>query len=1072
MSEAVAIPRGEGGRRRPLSSAQERLFLLDRISPGLGVYNVPTLVRVGTTLDEALLRRAFETVVARHEILRTSITLVDGEPVQEVMDRRDFDLSVLDVRGRDSQGQDESDRFLAELAERPFDLGGDVLLRAGLVHVADGEDLLLVVFHHVASDHRSSSILFAELDRVYGALAGGAEPHLPELPIQYADYAEWQREQLTGERLDELVDYWREQLAGAPGRLELPTDRPRPSVQTYRGHFHEFAFDADLADRVREFARGQRVSVFMVLLAAFDTLLHRYAGVDDLVVGVPVSGRHHEGVEPLLGFFSNTLAIRSDLSGDPTFAELLTRVRGATLEAQAFQDLPFERLVEALNPERSQAYSPIFQVLFGFDVAPESPPRLAGHVLERRVVPGWSWSRFELSIVVRELAEGGLRAEVEWSTDLFDDATVERLLTHYETLLRGAVEDAERPISQLPLLTEREREEILVRWNSTAADFDARPVHELVADQVARMPDAVAAVGVDERITYGELDRRSNQLAHYLRSLGVEPGGLVGIVLDRTVDLLVSMLAIHKSGCAYVPIDPSYPPQRQELVLEDADAPVLLTHEQYATTASRHGLHVVALDRDTAAIAAQPDTPVGVQVSPDDLAYVIYTSGSTGKPKGVEIRHRSVANLLAYMRQFPGLTADDVVGNVTTSAFDVSVPDWFLTLSTGARLVLIPREATLDGVDLNDWLARTNATWLQATPTTLQMLVDAGWKGSDALKVVAGGEALPRTLVPELLPRAKEVWNVYGPTETTVWSSVIRLTTGELDYTPIGAPMANTSFYVLDRHRQPVPDGVPGELYVGGAGVARGYHKRPDLTAEKFVENPFGDGRLYRTGDLVRRHPDGTLEFLERIDQQVKLRGFRIELGEIESVLAEQPGVAAAVAAVREDVPGDRRLVAYVVPASGSAVELEPLRRVLKAKLPPFMVPSAFMVLDDVPKTENGKLDRKALPAPDGARPDLGQSYVAPDGPVEEALAGIWADILRVDRVGAEDDFFDLGGHSLLALKMLARLHEELGVTIPLAQLFDASTVRDLAQRVTVSLLGETQDDDLAALLAEVESGD
>jgi amino acid adenylation domain-containing protein len=1068
-AHAPAIPRREGaGERRPLSSAQERLFLLDRIMPGLGVYNVPTLVRVRTTLDEDVLRRAFEHVVGRHEILRTAIHLVDGEPVQEVMSRTDVDLTVADLRTAPEEGRAaEAERLLAQVAARSFDLGGDVLLRAALVHMGEDDDLLLVVFHHAASDHRSGAILFSELDRIYDALTAGAEPDLPELPVQYADFAGWQREQLQGQHLEELVGYWRGQLAGAPSRLDLPADRPRPAAQSYRGRLREFTLTADLADGLRALARRQRVSLFMVLLAAFDTLLHRYTGADDVVVGVPVSGRHQEELEPLLGYFSNTLAVRCDLAGDPTFSELLQRVRATTLEAQAFQELPFEKVVEAVNPERAQSHSPIFQVLFGFDVAPESQPAIAGTALERQPVPGWEWSRFDLSIICREVHEGGLRADVEWSTDLFDDETVERFLGHFETLLSAVGEDPERRLSELPVLTAPEVEDLVVGRNATAAPYDVRPLHELVSEQAAGAPDAVAVVDAQERLTYGELDRRANRLAHHLREVGVEPHGFVGLCLDRTVDLLVAMLGVLKTGAAYVPVEPTYPPQRQEAILADASARVLLTHERHLGAVGGHGGHMICLDRDADLIAGRSCAPVGVAVAPDDLAYVIYTSGSTGTPKGVEIRHRSVANLLGYMREHPGLTADDVVANVTTPAFDLSVPDWYLPLTTGARLVLVPREATLDGVDLADWLARSGATFAQATATTWQMLVDAGWKGSKGLKIVCGGEPLPRSLVPELLSRGGALWHMYGPTETTVWSSILELTAPEGP--PIGGPIANTTFYLLDEHRQLVPDGVPGELYIGGDGVAAGYHGRVDLTAERFVPSPFGQGVLYRTGDLLRWRRDGTLEFLERIDQQVKLRGYRIELGEIEAVLAGLDGIAAAVATVREDAPGDRRLVAYVVPEDGGTFDAEDARRALKAKLPPYMVPSALVALDTLPVTANGKLDRRALPAPDGHR-EVGREHVPPEGPVETAVAEAWQEILRVDRVGADDDFFDLGGHSLLAVKMLARLQETLGVAIPLAHLFDASTVRELAVAISATLLGEAGDEDLLRLIAELEA--
>ncbi len=1073
MGEAEVIetiPRRTSVGPCPLSSPQERLFLLDRITPGLAVYNVPTLVRVGATLDAERLRAAFNAIVVRHEILRTSIRLIDGEPAQEVLPHGEIELAVADLRSQPEEGRRaEADRILGELAGRPFDLGGDVLLRAGLVHLDRGQDLLLVVFHHAASDHQSSRILFAELDQLYRAVGSGIEPELPELPIQYADFAQWQREQLAGSHLDELLEYWTGQLAGAPARLELPADRPRPGAQSYRGRLWEFDFGPELVEPLRELARSRKTSLFMVLLAAFKTLLHRYTGAEDIVVGTPVSGRHHEELTSLLGYFSNTLALRTDLSGDPTFAELLNRVKATTLEAQAYQDLPFEKLVEALNPERAQSHSPIFQVLLGFDVAPPAPPSIAGALLEQLPVPGWEWSRFDLSIVLRERLEGGLHAHVEYTTDLFEPSTIERLIGHFETLLAQVARDPDRRLSELPLLTAPERQEMLVEWNSTSTGYDRRCLHELVAEQAARTPEAIAVASGDERISYGDLDRRSNQLARRLRDLGVQTGSLVGICLDRSVDLLVAMLGVLKAGAAYVPIEPTYPPQRQEFMLADAQAAVLLTQERYVGVIDPRGVQVLCLDRDRALLAEQDDAPLGVAADPEQLAYVIYTSGSTGQPKGVEIRHRSVANLISYMRERPGLASHDVVASLTTPAFDLSVPDWYLPLTMGARLAIVPREATLDGVELADWLARTGTTFVQATPTTWQMLVDAGWKGADSLKVVCGGEALPRGLADGLLARGASLWHMYGPTETTVWSSVLELERRE-GPPPLGGPIANTRFYVLDQHRQPVPIGVPGELFIGGDGVARGYHERSALTAEKFVEDPFGVARrerLYRTGDLVRWREGGTLEFLGRIDQQVKLRGFRIELEEIEALLDGHPAVAGAVAAVREDVPGDRRLVAYVVPTADHPLEVDELRKLLKTKLPAFMVPSVFVQLGSLPVTPNGKLDRGALPPPEGARPDLRAPYVMPESPVEEALASIWREVLGVDRVGIDDDFFDLGGHSLLAVKMFARLQDTLGLTLPLAQLFDRSTIRQLAEAVTAELLADAGGDELAQMLAE-----
>lgn len=1060
---------------QPLSFPQERLFLLDRIMPGLAAYNVPTLVRVGATLDEGLLKRALDMILARHEILRTTIELVDGIPTQEVSVRAEVELTVSDLRSlQPAEREVKADALLSALAIQPFDLSNDVLLRAALVHLAPDEDLLLIVLHHIGSDHVSSAILFSELDELYAALSTGREPELAELPIQYADFARWQREQLEGAKLEELLAYWTKQLDGAPERLDLPTDRQRPSVPSYRGKLQEFTIATEHAQTLRTVARNNGVSTFVVLLAAFNTLLYRYTDVEDIVVGVPASGRHHEETARLLGFFSNTLVLRTDLSDDPTFSELLQRVKSTTLEAQIHQELPFEKLVEALNPQRSQSHSPLFQVLLGYDVAPSNAPQLAGTELEQLPIPGWQWSRFDLSIVVREIPDGSLRAQLEYATDLFEHSTIERLIGHYLTLLEAVGHDRGQRLSQLPLLTTQEHHTMLREWNETKLPYDRRCLHELVADQAERSPDAIAIASMQDRLTYSELDARSNRFARELIDAGVKPGSLVGMCMERSIELPVAMLAVLKAGAAYVPIDPTYPPVRQEFMLADAHAPVLITHSRFLGVVDPRGANVICMDRERERTGEHSAEPVGIAVDPESRAYVIYTSGSTGRPKGVEVTHRSVANLLAHMRERPGLSKHDVVANLTTPAFDLSVPDWYLPLTSGARLVIVPREATLDGVELADWLARSGATFVQATPTTWQVLIDASWKGSAALKIVCGGEALPRALAEELQSRCASLWHMYGPTETTVWSSIMQLESGDGPI-PLGGPIANTRFFVLDSNRQPVPIGIGGELFIGGDGLALGYHERAELTAERFVKDPFsmgGKARLYRTGDLLRWREDGTLEFLGRLDQQVKLRGFRIELGEIEAVLDSHQDVSGAVALVREDNPGDQRLVAYVVPAGDSTVEAEQLRRLCKTMLPPFMVPSAFISLDAFPVTANGKLDRGALPAPDGSRPQLARVYVAAQTPVEEELVTIWSEILGVTRIGLDDDFFDLGGHSLLAVKMLSRVLESFDVDLYLNAIFEHSTIRELAGTITSALLDSADDDELSSLLAEVEGSE
>jgi amino acid adenylation domain-containing protein len=1057
---------------RRLSFPQERLVLLDRLMPGMPAYHVPSLVRVRAHLDEALLRSAAELIVQRHEILRTRFFLRDGELLSEVADGAEVEFQVLDLN--DPSPAERRQTALGELgalAARPFELGSDTLVRFALAHVDQDEDLLLVVLNHLASDHASTRILFGDLEEIYGALLKDTTPQLPDLPVQYADFAESQREQLTGDRLEELLGYWTRELGGAPGRLELPTDHARPTVPTHGGRRLPFVVNADLAAGVSRRAREHRATPFMFLLTAFQALMHRYSGADDLVVGVPVSGRRQADFAHLLGYFSNTLAIRGRLDGDPTFAELLERVRRSTIGAQVHGELPFEKLVEVLNPPRSQAVPPVFQVVFGFDVAEARQARLAGTELEFLEIPGWGWSRFDLSMTVRETSDGLLRGVVEFSTDLFEEATVERLVGHYRELIASATAEPSRPVSELGLLTSAERELMLDRWNRTDGATASDALHDLVTAQASRQEDAVAVAAGERWLSYHELDFRSNQLARELIARGVGAGALVAICLERSPELLVAMLGILKTGAAYVPLDASYPPDRLEFMLRDSAAVLFVCDEPGSGLVRPGTIPMLCIEgRDAEErISGHDGSSVNVTVDLEQPAYVIYTSGSTGTPKGVKVSHRSVVNLLAHMRQEPGCTENDVVVNLTTPAFDLSVPDWYLPLTTGAKLVLAPRSATFDGVELGGWLARSGATLVQATPTTWQVLLESGWQGRSGLKIVCGGEAVPRALVEQLLPRSAAVWHMYGPTETTVWSSTLRLD-ADAGGVPLGGPIRNTSFFVLDPHGQPTPIGVPGELHIGGDGLALGYHGRPDLTAEKFIVGPPATGgrRLYRTGDLVRWRESGTLEYLGRIDEQVKLRGFRIELGEIAAVLELHPTVVAAVAVVREDRPGDRRLVAYVVRHGGAPLPADALLTVCRQKLAPYMVPSAIVELERFPVNPNGKLDRSALPAPEGSGASPERPYVAPRTPVEEAIAEIWCEVLGVQRLGVEDNFFDLGGHSLLALKMLARLQNSFGVEIELAAAFDLPTVAELGRAVTAELVAGVSDEELSGLLTEL----
>jgi len=817
---------------------------------------------------------------------------------------------------------------------------------------------------------------------------------------------------------------------------------------------HTVFLPEGLTGELKALGRRENVTLFMTLLAAFKVLLARYSGQDNLVVGSPIAGRNRVDLEGLIGFFVNTLALRTDLSGDPTFRELLGRIRESTLDAFAHKDLPLAKLVEELKPGRSSNQTPLFQVLFALEYLETPSLRLPGLVFEPMEFD-LHWAKFDLSLTVSERS-GGLRASFNYDTDLFDEGTIRRMAGHYQRLLEGIVADPGQPISQLPLLTEDERHQMLVEWNDTARGYPAdRCVHQLFEEQVGRTPEAVAVVFENQQLTYRELNARSNQLAHYLRDLGVGPEVLVGLYLERSLEMVVSLMGVLKAGGAYLPLDPSYPADRLGFMLDDARPRVVLTQRSLADALPPHASAVVCLDAPIAQTAMSPadssnrgDGPREVlgKPSPDSLAYVLYTSGSTGRPKGVQIPQRAVVNLLTSMRREPGLVPEDTFLAVTTLAFDIAALELFLPLTTGACVVIATHEVAADGRRLARLLEDSSATVMQATPATWRMLLGAGWGGNPKLKVLCGGEALPRDLAERLLPLCAELWNLYGPTETTIWSAAWRVSPGQ----PIllGRPIANTQFYVLDRLHRPVPVGVPGELFIGGEGLARGYLNQPELTAGRFLANlfrPDSSACLYRTGDCVRYRPDGCLEYLGRLDHQVKVRGHRIELGEVEVVLGQHPQVRERVVVARRDRSGENRLVAYVVQRDSVALTYRQLRDYLKPKLPAYMIPSALVVLDALPLTANGKLDRRALPEPGGEGAVVSGGYAAPRTEVEERLALMWAEALGLERVGINDNFFELGGHSLMAIRLFTRIEAEFERSLPLAILFRAQTVSEMA---------------------------
>jgi amino acid adenylation domain-containing protein len=960
-------------------------------------------------------------------------------------------------------------------ARRPFDLTVSPLLRASLLRLGENEHVLLITTHHIACDGWSMGVFYRELAALYEALANGRPSPLGGLPVDYADFARWQRARLQGDVLETQLTHWKEQLHGAQTTLDLPTDQPRPPLQTYRGATQHFALPAQLAAAINAVARREDVTLFMLLLAGLQTLLHRCTGQEDILVGSPIAGRTRVETENLIGFFLNTLVLRGDLSGDPTFRELLKRVRRTALEAYAHQDLPFEKLVDALQPARDLSRSPLFQVMFVLQNEPLRPLELAG--LKLTPVPAHSGTaKFDLTLSLEETGDG-LAGYVEFNTDLFDAGTITRLIGHYQTVLEAVVVNIEQRISQLPLLAEAERKQVLVEWNDTDTRFAKdKCVHQLFEEQVGRTPEAVALVFEDEQLTYRELDERANQLTHELQALGVGPDVRVGVCAKRSVEMMVGLLGILKAGGCYVPLDPTYPKERLAFMLEDAQVPVLLTQSKLRGefTFDIPNLKSLCLDAPRFASELTPRASLATHQEStshsalrtpqsSNLAYVIYTSGSTGKPKGVMVTHRNVVNFFVGMDRVLG-TRPGVWLAVTSISFDISVLELFWTLARGFKVVLQPDDdrapsaATrgpgerIDGQGLTvpQQIIRHGVSHMQCTPSLARALVLAP-ESLRAMRrlgtLLLGGEALPLSLARQLGEVVPCLLNMYGPTETTIWSAVHRV--GEVaNSVPIGRPIANTQIYILDKHLQPVPAGVPGEIFIGGEGVARGYLNRAELTAEKFICAPFSvdaNARLYRTGDLGRWLADGSIEFLGRLDNQVKIRGHRIELGEIDSALGRHPSVREAVVVAREDKPGDTRLVAYIVAAADTKPTPTELRRFAQEKLPEAMTPSAFVFLDALPLTPNGKVNRKALPAPESQRPELETAYVAPRNGLEKTIAGIWCELLHIEQVGLHDNFFDLGGHSLLVVQAQARLRDALGRDVPVVKLFQYPTVSALA---------------------------
>ena len=1046
----------------PLSFSQRGLWFIQHLTPNSSTYNIPVVINLHGCVDLAVLEACLNEIVRRHEILRTSFTMLDGQPVQVINRDVSVTLEVEDLRSLETSDwlrqyaernrANAVQNLTTELAQQPFDLSSKSLIRAEYAQKSNKEHSLIIVLHHIVADGWSIGVLLEELVTLYEKFAQGKLSPLSELPLQYKDFVNWQRKCLSSERLQGSLAYWKQKLQGELPALNLPTDHPRPTVQTFKGDRAKLVLDSALKQKLEDLSRQQGVTLFMTLLTAFKVLLYRYTGQTEIVVGSPIANRSKAQIEQLIGFFVNVLVLRTDLSGNLSFLDLLERVKSTALEAYTHQDLPFEKLVEELNLNRDLSYNPLFQVMFVLQNVPQ--PNLSLSDLSVSYEEGYNHtSKFDLTLFIED-SEQGLVSTCEYNTDLFNADTITRMLEHFQTLLENLVSDPQQSISKLPLLKPSEVQQLLVEWNDTETYYPQdKCIHQLFEEQVARTPNKTAIVFENQKLTYQELNNRANQLAHYLQQQGVKSDTVVGISMERSIEMVVALTAILKAGGAYLPLDPVYPQERLGFMMEDAKISVLLTQPHLKDRLPPHRAKLIYIDTEDAIYANYSSQNPVSDIKPENLAYVIYTSGSTGKPKGVMNTHRGACNRLLWMQDAYRLTSKDKVLQKTPYSFDVSVWEFFWTLLTGAVLVIAKPGGHQDSGYLVDMIEKEEITTLHFVPSMLQIFLEEPElsRCSSLKRVICSGEALSLSLQEKFYARLNcELYNLYGPTEAAIdvthWHCQPN---SNLNTVPIGRPIANTQIHILDRELQPVPIGVPGELYIGGVGLARGYLNRPELTQEKFITNPFNqETRLYKTGDLARYHANGAIEYLGRIDHQVKIRGFRIELGEIEAVLSQHPAVREAVVVVKE-ISQRQQLVAYVV-GDRSQWSREAGKNYLQGLLPEYMLPSVFVMLDRLPLLPNGKVNRRALPLPE-TRWRSTLAHQAPNSEIEREIAAIWQEALHLEKVGIDDNFFDLGGHSLLLLEVNQKLRKSLQRDLSVVEMFQHPTVKSLAKYINIS---------------------
>jgi len=1016
----------------PLSADQRQVWLHAIMAPDMPLYNESITIHRFGAFDRGAMERAVNEILRRHEAWRTAFVEEHGELVQHVRAHRDIVLPFDDVSHLPEQERDAAAlKIGSDDARRAIDLSDAPLFRARIVKLADDNHRLYFTLHHIIFDGVAIyRVIVPELAAIYDAFAQGKSSPLPMPALQYGDYAIWQQEHLKSPPIQKQIDYWRTTLADAPAKLEIPGDRTKAARPTHAGSMEVFQIPHDLTEALKEASRREGVTLYMTLLAAYHALLHRYSGEEDIIVGGVTDLRRRPELDQVVGYFLNTIALRAKPRGDLAFRDFVRDVRETVLGALGASEAPFDEVVRALDVRREPGTHPLFNYLFSIE-PPVEPFADGWDLTQMDVVVGGA--KFDLYLELDERPDGMI-GRFLYSTELYDPSTIRRMIGHWLNILRAVVEDMGCPIRDLPLLDEVESRQLLVEWNDTARAPEAKLLVEAVATQARAQPDAIAVRFGDHSISYAALDKRAQAIAAALREAGLGKGDLIGVFLDRSIDMVAGLLGVLRIGAAYLPLDPDFPAARLDYIVGDAGAKALLSEHKLADVLPGCTLPRILVDDITDA----PALPVA-DIAPGDLAYVLYTSGSTGHPKGVEISHGALINLLASMRDQPGFAASDSLLAVTTLSFDIAMLELFLPLIAGGELIVAPRRAAVDPRALIEMIGTARPTVMQATPATWRALVEAGWQGSRDLRILCGGEALPRELAEALLTRVGEVWNVYGPTETTIWSTVARVTSGAGPL-PIGRPIANTQIHILDPYGNTAPIGVTGELFIGGAGLAQGYRNRPDLTAERFVE--VRGERLYRTGDLARWRPDGSILCLGRVDNDEKIRGYRVSVEEIEGALAKHPQIAAAAVRSWPDASGERALAAYVVPHDGAEPDRATLREHLAQTLPHYMIPSHIELLPVLPMTPNGKIDRKALPQPGG---NADAAIVPPQGETEEALAAIWCDILRIPAVGRDDNFFDLGGHSLLVARLLVRIEQHWGRRVGMAEFFGSPTLSKLA---------------------------